>query len=135
MILVPGGILVLLAGIGVVIPKKTRRFGLVILATGAIFLCAGVLRAWRVQNVTMSVAKAHQQVQNGMSEVEVKALLGLPDSIASADTTGKLQVPWVQKWLDIPGAALAWEYRPYDHIHCYRVYFDDNGYVIGKAAD
>jgi len=136
MILVPVGILVLVAGVGLVIAKKTRRVGLVILVVAVTSLCTGVLRAWRIQNVTRSVARAHQQVQIGMSKAEVKALLGLPDWIASADATGKLQVPWGQKWLDIPGASLAWEYRPYDHlIHCYQVYFDGDGRVMGKAAD
>ncbi len=136
MILVPAGILVLLVGVGLGIPKKTRRVGLVILAVGSAFLCAGVLRAWRIQNVTRSVARAHQQVQKGMNKTEVQALLGVPNSVASADATGKLQVPWGQKCLDIPEAVLAWEYRPYENlIHCYRVYFDGDGRVMGKAAD
>ncbi len=136
MVLVPGGILALLVGVGLVIPAK-RRTGLVVLAVGAVLLCAGVLRAWHVQNATMSMARAHQQVQNGMSKAEVKALLGEPGLIASADATGKLQVPWKSRRdLDIPEAALAWEYRPLRRgLHLYRVYFDSDGRVIGKAAD
>ncbi len=129
------GILALLVGFVLVFFNKTRRAGLVILAVGAVLSCAGVLRAWRIENVTMSVAKAHQKLHNGMSKSEVKALLGPPDYIASADATGKLQVPWGRRDLDIPEAALAWEYRPYDLLHCYRVYFDVEGIVIGKAAD
>ena len=135
MILAPAGVLALLVGVGLGILRKTRRVGLVILAVGAVLLCTGSLRAWHRNNVLMAVARTHQQVQNGMSMSEVKAVLGTPDFVGSTDTTGQLQAPWGQKWLDIPGAALAWEYRPYGGIHCYRVYFDDNGRVIGKAAD
>jgi hypothetical protein len=136
MILVPGGILALLIGVVLVILKKTRRLGLVILAAGVALSCAGVLRAWHIHNVTMSVAKVHRQVQNGMSKAEVKTLLGPPEHIASADATGKLQVPWEgRKDLDISEAVLAWEYRPFNRIHCYRVYFDVEGRVIGKAAE
>lgn len=136
MILVTVGILALLVGFVLVFFKKRRRAGLVILAVGAVLSCAGILRAWRVQNVTMSVAGTHQQLHNGMSIVEVKALLGPPDYIASVNATGKLQVPWKDRRdLDMPEAALAWEYRPYDRLHCYRVYFDVHGIVIGKAAD
>ena len=135
MILVPVGILVLMMGVGLVIPKKTRRIGFVILAVGATFLCTGVLRAWHRNNVVMSIAKAHQQVQNGMTKAEVQALLGFPDRIASADPTGKLQVPWQnQRKLDFPDAVLAWEYRPYGGLHFYGVYFDADGHVVGKDA-
>ena len=135
MVLVPGGILALLVGVGLVIPAK-RRTGLVVLAVGAVLLCTGVLRAWHRNNVVMSVAKAHQQVQTGMSKAEVEALLGEPGLIASADATGKLQVPWKSyRDRDIPEAALAWEYRPYGGVHFYAVYFDSDGRVIGKAAD
>ena len=84
----------------------------------------------------MSIAETHsQQIQNGMTMEQIKSLLGNPDYIASADLTGKLQVSWSRKDLDIVNAAKAWEYRPYDQIHCYRVYFDNEGRVIGKAAD
>ena len=130
------GFLALLAGIGLLIPKKTRRIGLRILIAAAICLCAGILRAAYMENVVMSIAKAHsRQVQNDMTKEQVKSLLGAPASIASADSTGKLQVSWGRKDLDIVDAALAWEYRPYEGLHCYRVYFDSNGRVIGKAAD
>ena len=135
MALVPGGILALLVGVGLVIPKKRRRAGLVVLAVGATLLGTGVLRAWYTNNVVMSVARAHRQVQTGMSKAEVEALLGEPDLIASADSTGELQVPWKSyRDRDIPEAALAWEYRPYGGLHFYRVYFDSDGRVIGKAA-
>lgn len=135
MILVAVGTLALLSGFVLVFFKKMRRVGLVILVVGVVFSCAGILRARHRQNVTMSVARAHQKLHNGMSKSEVKTLLGLPDYIASADATGKLQVPRGRRDLDIPGAALAWEYRPYDGLHCYRVYFDVEGNVIGRAAD
>ncbi len=136
MVLVPGGILALLVGVGLVIPKRKRKAGLVVLAVGAVLLGTGVLRAWHRNNVVMSVAKAHQQVQTGMSKAEVEDLLGKPDLVASTDATGKLQVPWKgRKDLDIPEAILAWEYRPYGGLHFYRVYFDSRARVIGKAAD
>ncbi len=71
-----------------------------------------------------------------MSKEEVQALLGSPDRIASADTTGKLQVPWEnQRKFDSPDAVLAWEYRPYGRIHFYALYFDKESHVIGKDAD
>lgn len=89
-----------------------------------------------MNSVATSVAKAHQRVQIGMTKVEVQALLGFPDRIASADTTGKLQVHWTRKDLDIPGATIAWEYRPYGGpLHMYRVYFNGESRVMGKAAD
>ena len=136
MVLVPGGILALLVGVGLVIPKKSRKAGLVVGGVGAALLCTGVLRAWHRNNVVMSVAKTHQQVQAGMSKAEVEALVGEPDLIASADATGKLQVPWKSyRDRDIPEAVLAWEYRPYDGLHFYRVYFDSDGRVIGDAID
>ncbi len=140
MALVPVGIVALLVGVGLVIPAK-RRTGLVVLAVGAVLLGTGVLRVWHVQNVGRSMSRAYWQVQNGMSKVEVEALLGEPHLIASADATGRLQVPWKSlRDLDIPEAALAWEYRPRWSIlrrgilPFYRVYFDSDGRVIGKAA-
>jgi len=136
MILVHSGILALFLAVALIIPGKLRRIGFIILAGGAALVCTGTLRARHVNNVTMSVANAYQQLQNGMNKVEVQGLLGAPDLIAHADPTGKLQVPWGQKWLDIPGASLAWEYRPHSSsLHCYRAYFDGNDRVIGKAAD
>ncbi len=136
MILVVVGISALLAGFVLVFFKKTLRVGLIVLTVGVVLSCAGVLRARHRQNVTMSVARTHKKLHNGMSKSEVKALLGPPDYIAFADTTGNLQAPWKNRRdLDIPEAALAWEYRPHDGLHCYRVYFDVEGSVIGKAAD
>ena len=136
MALVPVGIVALLVGLGLVIPKKRRKVGLVVLAVGAVLLSTGVLRVWHVQNVGRSMSRAYWQVQNGMSKAEVEALLGEPHLIASADATGKLQVPWKSYTdRDIPEAALAWEYRPYGGLHFYRVYYDSDGRVIGKAAD
>ena len=137
MVLVPGGILALLVGAGLVIPRKIRRAGLVVLVVGAALLGTGVLRCWHVQNVCRSMSRAYRQVQNGMSKAEVEALLGEPHLIASADSAGKLQVPWKgRRDLDIPEAALAWEYRPLRRgLHLHRVYFDSDGRVIGKAAD
>ena len=134
-VLVPVGILALLVGVGLVIPAK-RRTGLVVLAVGGALLCAGILRARHVQNVGRSMSRAYRQVQNGMSKAEVEALFGEPHLIASADSTGKLQVPWKgRRDLDIPEAALAWEYRPLRRgLSFYRVYFDSHGRVIGKAA-
>ena len=137
MVLVPVGILALLVGAGLLILEKTRRASLVVLAVGATLLGTGVLRVWHVQNVGRSMSRAYWQVQNGMSKVEVEALLGEPGLIASTDATGKLQVPWKgRRDLDIPEAALAWEYRPLRRgLHLHRVYFDSDGRVIGKAAD
>ena len=106
MALLPGGILALLVGVGLLIAKTTRKAGLVVLAVGAALLCT----SWYGQHITMSMARAYGQVQTGMSKAEVEALLGEPVLIASADTTGKLQVPWKGRLeRDIPEAAVAWE--------------------------
>ena len=131
MVLVPVGILALLVGVGLVIPTK-RRAGVIVLAAGAALLGTGVLRCWQVQNICTSLSRAYWQVQNGMSKAEVEALLGEPHLIASADSTGKLQVPWKSlRDFDIPEAALAWEYRPHrGSPWFYRVYYDSDGRVI-----
>ena len=136
MILAAPGILALVVGVGLGMARKTRRAGLVILVVGATFLCVGALRAWHRNNVVMSVAKAHQRVQKGMTKAEVQTLLGVASSIASADSTGKVQAALTSlKDSDILGATLSWEYRPCGGLHSYRVYFDGDGRVVGKAAD
>ena len=71
-----------------------------------------------------------------MSKAEVEGLLGVPDYITSADTTGKLQVAWERRRkFYSPDAVLAWEYRTYTGLHFCGIYFDKEGRVIGKEID